>query len=132
MMLKDLGRRASAGLVAAVLVAVAAGITLVAAAFAAYAGLKLVVSPAAASALTALAFAGVAGLIAVVAPKVVGGGGKTTPHPAAARGKPLDPALMRTAGEVGVAVLGVLAELAFSHRLKRQHKAREDKRHKRR
>ena len=130
-MLKHLGRRLSAGLVAAVMTAVAAGVTLVAAAFAAYAGLKLVVSPAAASALTALAFAAIVGLIAVVAPKVLAGGEKTD-HPAEPRHKPLDPALMKTAGEVGVAVLGMVADLALSHRLKRQQKAREDNRHKRR
>ena len=129
-MLKDLGRRLSAGLVAAVMIAVAAGITLVALSFAAYAGLKTVVSPAAASALTALIFAAVAGLIAVVAPKVIAGDPKVADQTFSR--KPLDPALMRTAGEVGVAVLGVIADLALSRRLKRQQKAREDKRHKRR
>ena len=128
-MLKDLGRRLGAGLVAAVMIAVAAGITLVAASFAAYAGLKTVVSPAAASAITALIFAVVAGLIAVVAPRVIAGKPKAGSHERSH--KPFDPALMRTAGEVGVAVLGVVADLALSHRLKRQQKAREAKHHKR-
>ena len=130
-MLKNLGRRLSAGLVAAVMAAVAAGITLVAAAFAAYAGLKMVVSPASASALTALVFAAVAGLVAVIAPKAIAGDTKA-PHPAEPRHKALDPAMMGAVGEVGVAVLGVVADLALSHRLKRQQKARGDKGHKRR
>ena len=131
-MLKDLGRRLGAGLVAAVMIAAAAAITLVALSFAAYAGLKTVVSPAAASALTALMFAAVAGLIAIVAPKVIAGKLKATSHAGQHARKPLDPALMKTAGEVGVAVLGVVADLALSHRLKRQQRAREHKRHNRR
>ena len=130
-MLKDFGRRLGAGLVTAVMTAVAAAITLVALSFAAYAGLKMVVSPAAASALTALIFAVVAGLIAVVAPKVITGkpqAGSRAMQPAP---KTFDAAFMKTAGEVAVAVLGVVADLAFSHRLKRQQKAREAKHHKR-
>ena len=131
-MLKDLGRRLGAGVVAAVMIAAAAAITLVALSFAAYAGLKTVASPAAASALTALIFAAVAGLTAVVAPKVIVGKPKTGSHPPQPAHKPIDPALMRTAGEVGVAVLGVVTDLALSHRLKRQQKTREAKHHKRR
>lgn len=132
-MLKDLGRRLGAGLVAAVMIAVAAGITLVAAAFGAYAGLKMVVTPAAASALTALIFAVVAGLVAVLAPRAIAG--KPKPQRAASHEHALariDPALLRTAGEVGVALLGVVADMALSHRLKRQEKARDAKHRKRR
>ena len=124
-MLKDLAKRLGAGLTAAVMIAVAAGIVLVAAAFAVYAAMKLVVSPPAASAVTALVFAVVAGLIAVAAPRFVRG--KPTP----AQRTPVDPAAMRTAAEVGVAVLGILSDMALSRRLKRQEKARNTK-HRRR
>ena len=130
-MLKDLGQRLGAGVVAAVLVAVAAGIALVAAAFGTYAGLKTVVSPAAASALTALIFAAVAGLVTVLAPKAIAGKPKPGAHPAPAH-RPVDPGLMRMAGEAGVAALGLAADLALSRRMKRQQRARDDKRHKRR
>ena len=117
-MLKDLARRLGAGLVAAVLIAVATGSVLVAAAFAIYAAMKLVVSPAAASAVTALVFAVVAGLIAVIAPRVVRGKSvpSSKPHP--------DPKSLRTASEVGVALLGIVADMAQSRRLKRQEQAR--------
>lgn len=131
-MLKDLGRRLGAGLVAAVMIAFAAGITLVAAAFAAYAGLKTVVSPAAASALTALIFAAVAALIAVLAPKMISRSAGETSNRQAHPHRSLDPALTRTVAEAGAAALGVAADLALSHRLKRQQKAREAKHHRRR
>ena len=124
-MLKDLARRLGAGLVAAIMTAVAAGIVLVAAAFATYAALKLAVSPAAASALTALTFAVVAGLIAVLAPKVIRG--KPTPG----RKVQVDPDTMRTAAEVGIAVLGIIGDMALTRRLKRQDKARNHKRSRR-
>ena len=115
-MLKDLVRRLTAGLVAAVMAAAAAGIVLVAAAFATYAALKLVVSPAAASALTALLFAAVVGLIAVVAPRVIRG--KSTPAPS--RRLSVDPNTIHTASQIGAAVLGIVSEMALSRRLKRQ------------
>ena len=117
-MLKDLARRLGAGVVAAVMIAVAAGIVLVAAAFAVYAAMKMVVSPAAASAVTALAFAVMAGLIAVVAPRLIRG----KPAPAA-KARP-DTAALRPAAEAGVAVLGIIGDMALSRRLKRQEKAR--------
>ena len=127
-MFRDLARRLGAGLVAAVMIAVAAGIILVAAAFAVYAGMKLIVSPAAASATTALVFAVLAGLIAVVAPRLIMG----KPAPAQPTHKAsLDPATLRTASELGVAVLGVLGDMALSRRLKRQEQARKNK-HRRR
>ena len=125
-MLKDLARRLGAGLVAAVMMAVAAGIVLVAAAFALYAAMKLLVSPAAASAVTALAFAVIAGVIAVLAPRLIKG--KATPAAPKTR---IDPDALRTASEVGVAVLGIVGDMAFSRRLKRQELAR-DKKHRRR
>ena len=125
-MLKDLARRLSAGLVAAMMIAVAAGIFLVAAAFALYAGMKLIVSPAAASAVTALAFAVIAGLIAVLAPRLI----KGRAAPTAPKGR-LNPDTLRTASEVGVAVLGIVGDMALSRRLKRREHAR-DKKHRRR
>ncbi len=124
-MLGDLARRLGAGLVAAVMIAVAAGIVLVAAAFAVYAALKLAVSPAAASALTALVFAVVTGLLALLGPRLAGAGPKRAP--ATHR----DPAALRTASEVAVAVLGIVGDMALSRRLKRQEKARNTK-HRRR
>lgn len=116
-MLKDLARKFVAGLVAAVMIGVAAGIVLVAAAFAVYAGMKTFVSPAAASAVTALAFAAVAGLIAVVAPRVIRGKraalSEAPTHPAAG-----------PAAQVAVVLLGIIGDMARSRRLKRQEKAR--------
>ncbi len=123
-MLRDLARRLGAGLVAAVATAVAAGIVLVAAAFAAYAGLKTVVSPAAASALTALAFAMIVALIAVIAPRLIRG----KPEPAR---KAADSDALRGAAELGVAALSVIGDLAQSRRLKRQDRAR-NRKHRRR
>ena len=125
-MLKDLARRLIAGLVAAVMIAVAAGVVLVAAAFALYAGMKLVVSTGAASAVTALAFAVIAGLIAGLAPRLIKG--KAT---AAAPKVRIDSDALRTASEVGVAVLGIIGDMALGRRLKRQELAR-DKKHRRR
>ena len=124
-MLKDLAKRLGAGLIAAVMMAVAAGIVLVAAAFAVYATMKLVVSPAAAAAFTALVFAVVAGLIAVVAPGLLRG------KPAPAQPGTIDPATMRTAAELGAAALGIIGDMALSRRLKRQEQARKTK-HRRR
>lgn len=127
-MLNDLAKRLGAGLVSAVMIAVAAGITLVAAAFAAYAGFKTMVGPAAASALTALVFAAVAGLVAVLAPKVMGAKPKPHAHPAH---RPVDPETWRTISQVGAAILGLVGDIALSRRLKRQQKAKHAKSHRR-
>ena len=79
-MFKDLAKRAGAGVAAAILLGIAAGTTFVAAAFAIYAGFKMVVTPAAASALTALIAVIVTGLIAFIASKIAGGGDRKDRH----------------------------------------------------
>ena len=120
-MLKDLARRLGAGLVAAVMMAVAAGVVLVAAAFAVYAGMERLVSPAAAAAVTALVFAAVAALIAFFAPRLIKGGpARAQP----AHKPPVDPATIRTVSEIGMAVLGVLGDVALSRRRRRRAQAR--------
>ena len=126
-MLLDLARRLGAGLIAAIMIAVAAGIVLVAAAFAAYAALKTVVSPAAASALTAAAFAVVAGLIAVLAPRMITRKSATAP----VRTARLDPDTLRTATEISAAVLGVVGNMVLNRRAKRAEQARDQKRSRR-
>ena len=125
-MRKDLARRLGAGLVAAVMMAFAAGIVLVAAAFALYAAMKLVVSPAAASGVTALVFAVIAGLIAALAPRLITGKAAAPVHKAK-----LDPAMLRTASELGVAILSIVGDMALSRRLKRQEQARDKKQRRR-
>ena len=125
-MLKDLVRRLTAGLVAAALMAVTAGVTVVAAAFGAYAGLKGLVGPAAASGLTALLFAALLGVIAVTAPALVRG--RQADKAAHDVHRRHDPATLRTASQAGTALLGLLAEFAQGRRLRRQDKARAAKR----
>jgi hypothetical protein len=122
--LDTLGRQLAAGLVAATLIAVAGGITLVAASFGLYAGLKMVMSPAAASALTALAFAIVAGGLAVAAPGVIRGKPVVKPAPPAARALPIDNATLRLGTEIAVTVFGLLAELALRRRVDKSERRR--------
>ena len=121
--LDTIGRRLTAGLVAAVLIAVAGGIALVAASFGLYAGLKTLMSPAAASGLTALAFAIVAGVLAAAAPAAIRGTppAKTAPPP---RTVPIDNATLRLGAELAVTAFGLLAEMALRRRVDKSGRRR--------
>ena len=122
-MLQDLMRRIGLGLAAAILVGIGAGATLVALAFAIYAGLKSYVGPAGASGLTALAAAALTGVGAVVLLQMMKPSKKAPAHH-----EPLHPGLL---GELGVLTLGIVGDLAAGRRAKREQKAREAK-HRRR
>ena len=125
-MLGDLARRLGAGLVAAVMMAVAAGIALVATSFALYALFCLFASPAVASALTAGIFAAITALIAYFAPKLINPGAET--HRRAQRP---DAATMRLFAELGLAALGVVADLGLQKRWKGRQTRRDVKRSRR-
>ena len=123
--LDALGRRVAAGLVAAVLIAVAGGVALVAAAFALYAALEIWVSPAAASALTALAFAVLAAGLAMAAPAAIRGAPTAKPvAQAPSRALPIDNAVLRLGAEIAVTVFGLLAELALKRRVEKTDRRR--------
>ena len=121
--LDTVGRRLTAGLVAATLIAVAGGIALVAASFGLYAGLKMVVSPAAASGLTALVFAIVAAVLAVAAPAAIRGTPPARPTPAA-RALPIDNATLRLGAEIAVTAFGLLAEMVLRRRVDKSERRR--------
>jgi len=103
-----LGRELASKTICLVLATVAAAIALVAIAFAAYAGLKIVTAPSLAAALIALAFAVIAALLALVVPKMV------APKPAPPRrgGLALEPSTVRAGLEIAVLALGVFADPA--------------------
>lgn len=122
--LDTIGRRLTAGLVAAVLIAVSAGIALVAASFGLFAGLETLMSPAAASALTALAFAIIAGALAIAAPAAIRGAPAAKPAPPAPRALPIDNATLRLGAEIAVTVFGLLAELALKRRVEKTERRR--------
>ena len=123
-MLQDLARRIGAGLAAAILIGIGMGTTLVAVAFAVYAGLKPFVGPAGASGLTALAAAALTGMGAVILLGVA----KPKKHPVASR-QPLHLGLL---AELGTLALGVVADLAAGRRAKREQKAYNAKHRRRR
>ena len=125
-MLQDLARRIGAGIAAALLIGIGAGTTLVAIAFAIYAGLKPLVGPAGASGLTALAAAALTGVGAVILLKMVKPKKRLQNH--AAQHEPLHRGFI---AEIGTLALGIVADLAAGRRAKRQQKAREAK-HRRR
>ena len=119
-MLGDLARRIGVGIAGAILLGMGAGTTLVALAFAIYAGLKPYVGPAGASGLTALAAAALTALSGVVLLAMI-----KRPAPAKPDHKaPLHRGLL---AEVGVLALGILGDLAAGRRAKREQKAREAK-----
>ena len=121
-MFRELIWRLGAGLVAAMLTAAAAAIALFAAAFGLYAALRLALSAPAAAGLTAVAFAAVAGLIILVAPPLISRRAKSP-----RRGEPPPRGeASRGAAEVALAVLSVVADLALRRRTKpRKEKLRE-------
>lgn len=116
-MLHDLLARLKAAVIGAVLLAAAAGVAVVAAGYGAYAGLKLVVSAPAAAGLTALIFAILAGLIGIALMQVLKPAHPPARHAAARHGA--NPVL-----EGGVALIGVLADMALARRIKREQEAR--------
>ena len=116
-MFKDLAKRAGAGVAAAILLGVAAGTTFVAAAFAVYAGFKMVVTPAAASALTALIAAVLTGLIALIASKIAGGEKNKDRHEHHHDGFGVGSAV-----QIGGFVVPVLLEFMKGRREKQAHK----------
>jgi hypothetical protein len=122
--LDTIGRRLTAGLVAATLIAVAGGIALVAASFGIYAGLKTLVSPAAASGLTALMFAIIAGGLAVAAPAAIRGAPPAKPAAWPTAALPIDNAALRLGAEIAVTVFGLLAETALRRRVDKSARKR--------
>ena len=124
-MLQDLARRIGIGIAAAILVGIGAGTTLVAVAFAIYAGLKPYVGPAGASGLTALVVAVLTGICAVVLLGMLKKPGKTAP----AR---QDQQSRGALAEGGMLALSLLAEMAAGRRAKREQKAHDAKHRRRR
>lgn len=123
-MLQDLARRIGVGIAAAILLGIGAGTTLVALAFAVYAGLKSYVGAAGASGLTALAAAALTGLCAVVLLGILKKPGQAAPahH---------NPVRSGALVEGGIFALGLLADMAAGRRAKREQKAH-DATHRRR
>ena len=124
-MLQDLIRRIGVGIAAAILVGIGAGTTLVAVAFAIYAGLKPYVGAAGASGLTALAAAALTGLCAVVLLGMI----KTPNKVAPAHHNPMPSGAL---AEGGMLALGLLADMAAGRRAKREQKAHDAKHRRRR
>lgn len=124
-MLHDLARRIGAGLAAAILIGIGTGTTLVAIAFAVYAGLKPFVGPAGASGLTALAAAALTGLSAVLLLNMT----------KASKGQPMrhEPLHLHRGllAELGTLALRIVVDLAAGRRAKREQKTRQAK-HRRR
>ena len=110
-------QRLGAGAAAVILAAFAGGMTFVALAFAIFAALERYVSTAGAAGLTALVFAIVSAGLALLIPRVA-----PKKHEIVAVRPKLDPAAVRLATEVGVAVLGIAGDVALSRRLKREEK----------
>ena len=119
-MLQDLARRIGIGIAAAILIGIGAGTTLVAVAFAIYAGLKPYVGAPGASVITAMAAAALTSLGDVVLLSQL-----KTPHPAARAQYNFLPhgALV----DLGALALGLLADLAAGRRAKRKQQARDAK-----
>ncbi len=115
-MISGLEARIAASAISTILVAVAGAITLVAVAYAIYAGLRDPLSPAGASAVTALIFAIVTAALAVVGPKLIKARASAAKTEVAAPRPAIDPSTMRTALEIGLAVVATLADVAWQRR----------------
>jgi len=109
-MLKVIGRRLALGVVATLMAATAASITLIAASFCLYSLLLKWFSASSASGLTALAFAVIAGLIGLIAALMLRSAKPPKPK--------FDRDTARIAMETAVAILGVAADVALSRRRK--------------
>ena len=116
-MLRGFVARIGAGMGAALMMACAAMISLVAAAFALYAVLRLGLSAAAAAGLTAAAFAVIAALLGVLTPRILKGGER------GAKAKPSLKDTARTAARVGAGLAGILAQLILDQLPERNGKS---------
>jgi hypothetical protein len=105
--------RVGAGVVTWLLASVSGCITLVAGAFALYAGLKHEFSPPAASAGTALAFVLITAFFGVVAPKMLRSRSRAAQERARIASFRLSSGTLRSAAEIGLAVIGALTEFAL-------------------
>lgn len=114
-MISDLMRKLGAGAAAVILAAFAGGIAFIALAYALFALLERFIGPAGAGAITAVVFALVTAALALLVPKVA----PKKAEVVEARPK-LDPNTLRLGTEMGVALLGIIGDLAFSHRQKRE------------
>lgn len=114
-MISELMRKLGAGAAAVILAAFAGGIMFIALAYALFALLERFIGPAGAGAITAVVFAVVTAGLAFMVPKVAP---KKT-EVVEARPK-LDPNTLRLGTEMGVALLGIVGDLAFNHRQKRE------------
>ncbi len=131
--IKDLLSRATATAIAAALAAVTTCAAALAVSFALYGGLKPVVADAGAAGLTALACALLAALIVSVTP------GMLKPEPRRHASRPPGGARAarggeggQVAAELGLAALGLVADLSLQRRLKREEKARNERKSRRR
>src|SRR5581483_11477259 len=106
-LLAQFGREAAAGVVGVTLGVIAGAITLVALSFALYAAFKCWVSPAAASALTALVYAVIAVAVATLVPRFIRGSAQRRSQ---VKRPPIDPNVLRAGTEIGLVLLGALAE----------------------
>lgn len=122
-MLNLLLRRIILGLIGAALAAGAAGVSVIAAGFAAYALLRRWLSAPEAGGVTALVFAGLTILIVIIAPQLWKGARGRRP----AGGLKIDGASLRTAAEAGLALLGAAAELRARRSAKSGEKSRAEK-----
>ncbi len=114
-MISDLLKRLGSGAVAVILAAFAGGIAFVALAYALFALLERSVGAAGAGAITAVVFAVVTAALALLVPKVA----PKKAQVVEVRPK-VDPNTVRLATEMGVALLGIVGDLAFSRRQRRQ------------
>ena len=107
------------GLVAAVMVSVAAAITLVALGYAVYAVALSWLSPAGASALTAFIFAAVTAILAILVPRLIRGQADAAKARAQVATRRLDPLAIRSVIEIGLVVLASIADIALQRRRRR-------------
>lgn len=107
------------GLVAAVMVSVAAAITLVALGYAVYAVALSWLSPAGASALTAFIFAAVTAILAILVPRLIRGQAEAAKARAQVATRRVDPLAIRSGIEIGLVVLASIADIASRRRGRR-------------
>ncbi len=120
-MLRDLVRRASSTGIGAVVLAVAALIATIAAAFAVYAGLVSLTSPALAGGGTALLFALVVVIIAAATPNLLG----VNASPEARKRAVQDPAGATMMMEVAAMTAGILSEIMLDRRANKASKRKQ-------
>jgi hypothetical protein len=114
-----LAARLAGGLVGAVMVSVAAAITLVALGYAVYAVALSWLSPAGASALTAFIFAMVTVILAILVPRLIRGQAEAAKARAQVAARRVDPLAIRSGIEIGLVVLASIADIASRRRGRR-------------